>query len=73
MPSGFGQRIEVRNIASGIVLYRGLSLREAARRLVPGTCYGRGLTALEANRQAEEAVRRFRAGKSLTRPGSMVD
>ncbi len=56
---GFGPHTEVRLIATGFIVYRGLSLVQAAIALDPGTCYGRGLSSVEAHLFASSQVARF--------------
>lgn len=50
---------EVREIATGFIVYRGKSETSAATKLKPGRCYGKGLSLLEAHQRAGAAVQQF--------------
>ena len=50
---------EVREIATGYIVYRGKSETSAATKLEPGRCYGKGLSLLEAHQRAGAAVQQF--------------
>jgi len=51
---------EVRNIKSGVIVYRGRSFGSAASKLDVGTCYGKGPTPHDASEHAKSEVRKFR-------------
>lgn len=56
-----GSWVCVVGIVSNTIYYSGKLASKAAKELDPGTCYGWGLTELEAQAMAHDEARRFRA------------